>query len=212
MIKANHHKGYHLFFKNYIRWIFNKHFHHIRFNKPAVKNDKPLVILANHISWWDGFFMYEINRRYIHKKIHVLMLEDELQNNPFLARIGAFSIRKNHRSIIESFHYMKKLNKSPENLIVAYPQGYIYSLYEPAFSFQKGITRWLKNLNDKPQIWLGAVLIDYSIRKKPGVEVYFKEYHDDMEHDLLEKAYNQHYQESVKIQKKLILNDNQTAR
>ena len=80
MIKARHHKGYELIFGNYLSWLLGRNFHHLDYNRMPVDQENPVIILANHISWWDGFIMYEINKQYIHKKIHVLMLEE--QNPP----------------------------------------------------------------------------------------------------------------------------------
>ena len=208
MIQARHHKGYEWTFGNYLSWLIGRNFHHLDYNKIPVDTENPLVILANHISWWDGFIMYEINKRYIHKKIHVLMLEEQLRKNRFLSRLGAFSIKRNDRSMVESFNYMTELVHKPENLIIVYPQGYVHSPYDHDINFKPGIIKWLEKLPITLDIWMAAVLIDYSIKKKPSIEVYFKEYKDFVEYEHIEHAYKQHYQNSIDIQKKKVISDN----
>ena len=204
MIKASHNKWYELFFHRYINVILKRHFHEINFNPFNIEKHKSTLILANHISWWDGFFMLNVNLRYIHKKIHVMMLEEELSRRKFLSKIGAYSIKKKTRGVIESIKYTKELLEDPDNLVVVYPQGEITSLYQHDISFQKGIFSMFKN-NDFTnnavhyQLIMAATMIDFASNPKPTVMINLKEY--DMSKSLnaeeIEKKYQAFYRNAI---------------
>ncbi len=206
MIKAKHNKLFIKFFNWYLNKIISSDFEHIYYNKHAVDKSKPLLILANHISWWDGFFMWYVNKNYIRKKIHVLMLEEELKKRKFLSKIGAFSIKRKNRKILETFDYLAELLNNPENLVIIYPQGIIESSYNANIEFEKGIFKIFDKLNKLPQIWLGVSLTDYATNRKPSVYIYFKEYKLEKIFNFpdFQRQYREHYNQSIEKQIKII--------
>ncbi|MBN2520382.1 MAG: lysophospholipid acyltransferase family protein [Bacteroidales bacterium] len=206
MIKATHNILYVKFFDWYLKKIIKSDFEQIYFNQLVINENKPLLILANHISWWDGFFMWYVNKKYIQKKIHVLMLEEELEKRKFLSKIGAFSIKRKKRKIFETFEYITELLSKPENLVIIYPQGIIESSYNVNIEFEKGIFKIFDKLKELPQIWLGVSLTDYATNRKPSVYIYFKEYISEKDFNFsdFQEKYREHYNQSIEKQIKTI--------
>lgn len=174
-----------------------------------IANDKSLLFIGNHISWWDGFWPIELNRQHFGKNYHVMMLEKELEPRQFMRKGGAYSIRPGHRSIVETLNYTVDLLKDPENMVLMYPQGKIHSIYDTDFSFEPGIEKILQRAGDQVQIVFFSTLIDYHSNPRPTVFVRLKEflYEGKISRTDLSEAYSVHYQESLEKQKSLILSE-----
>ncbi len=53
----------------------------------------PLLFLANHISWWDGFFLWRLQQRWMRRSpIYTVMLAGEFQKFSFFGRVGALPL------------------------------------------------------------------------------------------------------------------------
>jgi hypothetical protein len=110
MIPAKHTWFHIRFFRWYTNCRIRRNFSNIVIHEPFNDlSDKPLLIIANHFSWWDGFFILWLNNRYLKKQFHVMMLEDQLRENMILNKIGAFSIKKNSRDMVESLNYARNI-------------------------------------------------------------------------------------------------------
>ena len=123
MIRARHIPFWLKFFNFYSNYMIKRHFHEVKIYGDTEQKDHAVMIIGNHFSWWDGFFVYYLNRMRFNKRFHVMMLEEQLSGRSFLNKAGAFSIRKNARSLIESLDYAASLLESPENLLLMFPQG-----------------------------------------------------------------------------------------
>lgn len=199
MIPSRHTAFHTWFISGFTRRGLKKHFHSVTVHGGFVEQGKPLLIIGNHFSWWDGFFIYYLNDRYFHRKFHVMMLEDQLRKNPILNKVGAFSIRKNSRSVVESLHYGRTvLEEGSQNLLLFFPQGEIQSLYKQPVVFQKGLERVMKGLEDTVSIWFVANLTDYFSHKKPELHIYMDAYTRKGPFDIktLEADYNHFLTES----------------
>ncbi|MFW6043387.1 MAG: lysophospholipid acyltransferase family protein [Marinilabiliaceae bacterium] len=204
MIKAGHHPFYVWFFRHYSRWMIRSHFRQVIIEGDTEKTDAPLLVISNHFSWWDGFFINHLNHKLWQKKFHVMMLEEQLSNRKFLSRAGAFSIKRGNRSALESMHYAKNLLTNPENLLLMYPQGEFNSLAYRPVKFEKGI----EDLLEKNEISVKMVvaLIDYFSHRKPSLFLYIKDFENNTEH--LEAAFNNFLEACVKKQNLKATNDN----
>ncbi|MCA1745521.1 MAG: hypothetical protein LC643_07450 [Bacteroidales bacterium] len=92
MIKARHSRMYDVFFNWYLHRILKKDFSRIDVVGSWPVHGQSVLVIGNHVSWWDGFWVYYLNKRFLKKKLHVMMLESQLKHRRFLTRIGAFSI------------------------------------------------------------------------------------------------------------------------
>jgi 1-acyl-sn-glycerol-3-phosphate acyltransferase len=109
MIKADHKYWARALFNSYIKRLLKKHFNSFLLtnNLPDINNHK-LIITPNHFSWWDGFFIDFVNEKLIKRKLHILMLEDQLKRYWFFRKLGAYGFNpSNPKSIIEAVNYTK---------------------------------------------------------------------------------------------------------
>jgi chlorobactene lauroyltransferase len=130
MLKANKIKWFESLFRLYNRNLLKRRFRSLRVkNLSALKNrseKKPLIIYANHSSWWDGLVLFEILNTGNFDS-YVLMEEKQLKKYRFFQWLGAFSIdRENPRAMLESLDYAAELLGSGSGkTLVIFPQGEI---------------------------------------------------------------------------------------
>jgi 1-acyl-sn-glycerol-3-phosphate acyltransferase len=175
MIREEHSKAWTRFLDYYSRWLMKRHFRSIRYCGDVKDRGKPVLIISNHFSWYDGFIQYHLNKRFLGKRFHVMMLEEQLRNYPFLQKVGAFSVQKKSRDIIKSLNHAVEILQNPHNMLLLFPQGEIQTLYTHNFKFEKGLDFILKKVGDV-QIIFNINLVDYFSHKKPELSVYFQEY------------------------------------
>lgn len=164
-------------------------------------NNKSLLVIGNHSTWWDGFLMWKLNLDLIHKNFYAMMLESQLQRFWFFIRVGCFSINPGSKSVIQSLKFGKKLLENPENMLVFYPQGKFFSLYDIDFQFNKGIDFLIKS-NTNTEILFYCLMIDFSSFEKPFLNIYLKKIENVVEYDFqkLELEYKKFYAESKSLQ------------
>lgn len=191
MIRARHIPFFVRFISFYSRNGIKRNFHSVEFDCSVDTANRPVLLIGNHFSWWDGFIAYRLNDLCLHKRFHVMMLEEQLENRLFLNKAGAFSIKRGSRSVIESLHYASALLHDPENLVVVYPQGTISSIHRRPARFEKGVERIIDGASDKLMVLFYVALPDWYSEKKPGLTVRVIEY-AAMERSVteLEETYN----------------------
>jgi 1-acyl-sn-glycerol-3-phosphate acyltransferase len=186
-------------FDTYVKWLVSKIFHEFLFNKVELDNSKSVLLVANHFSFWDGLILYVLNDKLLHKKFHVMILEDTAKREGMLRYAGAFSVSKNSRDMLESLNYAAELLNQPGNLLLMFPQGKLYSNFVNRVHFEQGLLKIMKKAEGKFQLLFAATFIQYFKHKKPSVTVYLKtesETYADKPIDVLQSAYQQHYDTS----------------
>lgn len=201
MIKAQHQFFLYHFFKFYGLWKIRRHFDHVEIDGTYIETGTPLVIIANHISWWDGFWVVYFRQKVVQKKFYFMMLEEELKKNIFLKYAGGYSINKRSRSIVETLNYTEEILQKSDSMVLMFPQGRIESIYNETFQFEKGISTILKK-SPACRIIMIANFVDYFSNVKPTLYINFKELVlENQDPKELEEAYTQFYQEKLTIQK-----------
>ena len=176
MIKARHIPSFVRFFSFYSRNGLSRLFHSLDIDCSVETSGRPVVLIGNHFSWWDGFIAYRLNDLRLHKKFHIMMLEEQLSSRLFLNKAGAFSIKRGSRSVLESLHYASSLLHEKENMLVVYPQGTITSIHQRPVRFEKGVERILAGASDKLMILFYVALPDWYSEKKPILTLRVIEY------------------------------------
>lgn len=175
MIEAKHNRLYREIFNLYINNQLKKHFNNFYLygEIPVISNLNSLLVLPNHFSWWDGFFVDLIYRKYFSSyKIKMMVLEETIKRYWFFNRIGAFSINTaSPKDILNSFSYVKKILNEKENFVVIFPQGEL-NPYSTDVKIKPGIRDLI--LNDKSNfgIIFLSMKIQFGNTKKP--DVYFR--------------------------------------
>jgi len=199
MIRAKHSKWFGKLFNIYLLLVYR-----LYFNKLEIKghvNDLmlPILVVANHVSWWDGFWVLRINQKLWKRQLFVMMLECQLQKNMFLCRLGAFSIKKRSRTMRSSIEYAANILKDGGKLLLLFPQGQIHSQYTSPMKFQKGWYRIVELAGNPVQVVMVANLTDYLASPKPSLTQYIFSpgIAQDYSPDQLEAIYNDFYRKCV---------------
>ncbi|MFN2315012.1 MAG: lysophospholipid acyltransferase family protein [Bacteroidales bacterium] len=176
MIRARHIPFFVRFFSFYSRNGLKRHFQSLEFDCRADTANRPVLLIGNHFSWWDGFIAYRLNDLCLHKRFHVMMLEEQLENRLFLNKAGAFSIMRGSRSVVESLQYASGLLQNNGNMVAVYPQGTISSIHRRPVRFEKGVERIIDGASDKLMVLFYVALPEWFSEKKPGLTVRVIEY------------------------------------
>lgn len=196
MIKACHLQFYVKFYELYAQIGIHRNFSNIFIEIPTTGRRKPLLVMGNHHSWWDGFWILHLNRLYWKKRFHVMMKYEQLRKHPTFRYAGAYSVDQGRRSIVDSLNYTENLLQKPNNLVLLFPQGKIQSQHINCIKFQKGATSIIRRSNNV-DIMMIATFTDYFSRKKCGLWIYGQLL--DARNNP-EAAYNAFYQSAKKTQ------------
>ncbi len=203
MIEANHRRFFVRFINIYTRvnlWLSFRRV--IVEGDTAVPDDKPLLLIGNHFSWWDGFIACYLNYSLWKRKFHVMMLEEQLKTRMFLNKAGAYSVRRGSRSVIDSINYSSRLLKERSNMVVIYPQGEISSLYTFPVRFERGIERIIRGAGPGITVLFYVALVDWFSSKKPTLTIRLRKFDNSgaTGHAELEEAFNRLLADSIAAQ------------
>jgi len=202
ILKARHHWFYYPFFTWYSRRMPRRDFSRIEIHHTVKDNGDAILMIGNHVSWWDGFLAHYINQELFRRKIHIMMLEEQLEKRMFLNKAGAYSIRKGTRSALESLQYTAEILSDPGNMVVLYPQGRIHSISDLPVSFEKGWYRIFSYLSRPIRVIFYISLFDYFSSRKPELHLYVYDYdHRGKGVEEMENEFNRHIQQSIHQQK-----------
>lgn len=128
-----------------------------------IPGDRPIICVANHTSWWDGFLLMEIRHKLRpHAPFHSVMLESQLRKAPFLRQIGAIGIDPSSpRSVLRvRTELQERLKDRPDSFVFYFPQGRIWPSRRRPLGFKRGIELFIE--------WLGdAVVLPVGIHIEP---------------------------------------------
>lgn len=207
MHKPHKNRFIYAFFSWYISRIIRTDFKQFNYNRVAFNAQQSILLLSNHFSWWDGFLIFYLNRMFFKKKFHIMITEENYRKVWFLKYVGCFSVKKNSRSVLETLNYSAALLADPQNLVVIFPQGKLYSNHIGQTGFEKGLNHIMKNADHGFQYLFAALFVDYFDNRKPSVTCYLAQHNCDTFDSLktVENAYNLHYQTSRQQQAGIIV-------
>ena len=85
--------------------------------------DVPLVLYANHSSWWDGLLAFQLSRAGRFEQ-YAMMEERLVLEYPFHRRLGAFGVvRESARDGARAIEYAGRLLKGTNRALWIFPQG-----------------------------------------------------------------------------------------
>lgn len=202
MIKPSHSVFHTWLLDFYIGYILKADFKEIKITGDIEPDNRSILLIPNHFSWWDGFFAWHLNNVLFKKRYHVMMLEDELAKRMFFTRVGAFSINLNSKSIIESLNYCSQILQDPNNMLLMFPEGKLGTQHRSELKFRKGIERIIGQ-TPNTRVIFAACLTDYYGHRRPTLVLSLKEYEGPSNLIDLEAAYNNHLKNSINYQDNL---------
>ncbi len=207
MIKPKQNILVYRFFCWYIARIIKQNFNAFKYDSVVLEPNKSVLLLANHFSWWDGFVLFHLNKIFLKKRFHVMIMENTAKQLWFMKYLGAFSVNANNRSVLQSLTFAGHLLNNPDNLVLIFPQGKLYSSHVNEVKFQKGLVKIIDASKKQFQFLFSASFTDFLENKKPTLHIYLKAHLPQKLNNFLEieKVYNQHYQTSLTIQAGLVV-------
>ncbi len=138
--------------------VYNRHLLKRRFNSFQVSGlnfltardtNFPLIIYANHSSWWDGLVAFEIAGE-AKLDAFVMMEEKQLRKLRLFRRLGAFSVvREKPREAMQSIKYAAQvLRKDSNRAIWIFPQGEILPNDVRPFDFYNGLSKIIEKTGE----------------------------------------------------------------
>lgn len=148
MLKARHQKWAAVIFQLYLTRLFKRHFSVLSVLGPIPQfhNPYPTLLIPNHNTWWDGFFVFILNKKIFHRTIYLMMLEEQLEKYSFFSRVGAYGINPgNPKSTLLSLRYSVELLKLPcvpPSCVCIFPQGRLEPWQTENIHFENGF-EWI---------------------------------------------------------------------
>ncbi len=122
--------------------------------------DAPVVMVANHVSWWDGFLLRDVHRVLGGRtSLYTVMRTDELGRHPFLRRIGGIGFQPERPVTLRAV--VRELARRVEEegvWISFFPQGRIRPSWERPLGFAPGIRLLLERIGPAVVLPIGLHL------------------------------------------------------
>ncbi|MBJ6761502.1 lysophospholipid acyltransferase family protein [Myxococcaceae bacterium JPH2] len=107
----------------YVGWKFRGAFRGLWMRGALPTGPEGRLVYLNHANWWDGFVAHQLCQL-AGWDGYCLMDEENLRRYRFLARLGAFSIRRGDAaSSLGSLRYARKLLRGPHATMCLFPEG-----------------------------------------------------------------------------------------
>ncbi len=152
---------------------FRSHFDRIHYRQRCQYTDEqrklPMIICANHSTWWDGYVALLVARQ-LGVDPYLMMEEAQLRRYLFFSWIGCFSVdRQNARSAMQSLQYAARILKEKAGRMVwLFPQGEIAPNDHRPLEFFTGAAH-LARLTAPSLVYPLAIRIDYLAEQQPDL-------------------------------------------
>jgi len=131
----------------YLAIRFRLSFHEVLFDlngsESLLKKDQSVLFIANHSTWWDGFFIYALYKKLgLKKEFKVVMLESELKKFSFLRHWGAVGVIPR-----DKIHNDQVISGLQGCCVSFFPQGQMYPQSQRPLIFRSGIESVIQKLH-----------------------------------------------------------------
>lgn len=142
-----------------VRWFFAGWFgltdrllftrHHWIGDLPS--NHLPVLLISNHLSWWDGIWVWQHNRRFWKRTFAVPVLAKSIRKWQFLTHLGALPLARG-RALHVQCSAIRQACSAPNDLLLFFPEGRIRRAAPGAHFFQKALLE--RFLQQSPLQWV----------------------------------------------------------
>ncbi|HVZ77915.1 MAG TPA: lysophospholipid acyltransferase family protein [Gemmatimonadaceae bacterium] len=111
--------------------------------------DQPVMLVANHVSWWDGFVLREVQQQLRPSAtFSVPMLQRELARHPYFKLLGAVPIDgSSPKTVARAVRTMEsRIKDDPSSVIAYFPQGEIRPSFARPLGFRRGLELFASHL------------------------------------------------------------------
>lgn len=115
------------FFAGVMKRQMRRNFHGIRLARngmPALPADRPLVVFANHPSWWDPAFFMVLSEAFFPERESFGPIDPQaLEKYPFMKRIGLFGVAPGNRGAAAFLRTSEAILADPRRMLWVTAQG-----------------------------------------------------------------------------------------
>jgi len=130
-----------------------------RWGLPVVPTDAPLIVLANHPSWWDGVAFLLLRRAlFPDRRMFIPMEAAALARYPFMARIGVFGVEPGSRGAVGFLRTAEHVLSAPAQMLWMNAPGRFVDVRERPVPLAAGVVR-LPEL--APHAWVMPLALEY---------------------------------------------------
>jgi 1-acyl-sn-glycerol-3-phosphate acyltransferase len=109
---------------------------------PQIPPGRPLILVANHTSWWDGFLLRDVQRALRpDAPFFAVMNADELRQRRWFRFLGALPLQPGSTaSMLGLVRTVRRLAaERPDAVIAFFPQGAIWPSSRRPLGFRRGV-------------------------------------------------------------------------
>ena len=138
--------------------------------------DAPIILYANHSSWWDAHLPMIANQERWHRDGYVMMEDIQLSRYGFFRYCGAFSVsRSDGRSAMQSVAYaVARLTEAPNRMLLIFPQGEIRANDVRPLRFYAGAGHVAKRVAASMPVALVPVALRYEFIGEQKPEAFMR--------------------------------------
>ena len=130
------------FFRHIVRGYFRRHFHAVRISGTSrfIHNGSPLILYANHSSWWDPMVSVLLASKLMRGRRHYAPMDaDALERYGLLKRIGIFPVEMKTRRGAVQFMRIGDEVLAAGGVLWITPQGRFVDVRERPLEFKPGL-------------------------------------------------------------------------
>ena len=131
-------------FTSYSRRYLHRHFHSLRVSRaglPPRDCELPMVVFANHASWWDPLLWLALKSEFFPSRRAFSPIDAEaLKRYKILSRLGVFGVeQKTGRGAVQFLRTAEKILRQPGHILALTPQGRFVDPRERPVRFEQGL-------------------------------------------------------------------------
>ena len=160
-------------FAGFVRFLVRRHFSRLTLlgPVPCLDDGFPWIFVANHMSWWDGFFLWSLQRQLApQRRIYTVMLAREYVKLRLFRWIGALPLEpSSSASLRYLFRFVENLDQTSQKkpwILSFFPQGEIRPMATRPLHMRRGWQGLVKRV-PKALILPVALHIEPSNKRRP---------------------------------------------
>jgi 1-acyl-sn-glycerol-3-phosphate acyltransferase len=138
------------FFSHYLHWYIGRHFHALRLANPGrfPTTKAPLIIFANHASWWDPLACIMVSRHFLPAASHYGAMDAAaLKHYGFLRKLGLFPVESGtRRGAVQFLRAAHQILSTPNSVLWVTPEGRFTDMRTRPAVFRPGLAALVARL------------------------------------------------------------------
>ena len=166
---------FNVFFKPYYRsrvrklWILGQ--------LPNFSTKLPIIIIANHFSWWDGFLIRSVKEYFCcNRQFSFFMGAEQFQTRRWMRWLGAIPMDANRpASVLKAIRKVSQLRreKGSKLFFFHYPEGQLIRPWSKQNHWRRGVELVLKNFQPA-ECWILAQQLEFGSSPRAAAFLHLK--------------------------------------